>query len=217
MHRPLVSMTRMHRTELRASNYSRGTPAEDAKHGKCEVGKMQRVRSARAVYSYSIKKFADGNFSCKLAKGARILILHAFASLSIESVDYDVSKRRDKSVAIDAYGWRVTRDWIRRRKRRERTKSSYLVRIWSYRKLVHISYFIQRSVSRYALHTGDKDIVIVPDSRNYKYDLGVWEPSARPTKIDDVCARGLHTCAKIVRRNGYENAQDVSEILHFLP
>lgn len=45
-----VSMTKMHLTELRASNYSHRT-FEDAKYGKCEAGKMQRVRSAsRSIF-----------------------------------------------------------------------------------------------------------------------------------------------------------------------
>jgi hypothetical protein len=128
---------------------------ENARPEKCKECEV-----ARAAYSHSIKKFADGNFSYKLAKGARVLILHTFVSLSVASVDDDVSKRRDKSAAIDAYGWRVTQR-LNLTEEKEGAYQKFRVRIWSQCKFVHISYFIRRSVSRYALRTGDKDIVIV--------------------------------------------------------
>lgn len=40
--------------------------------------KRKEYEVHRAAYSHSIKKFLHENFSCKLAKGARVRIFHAF-------------------------------------------------------------------------------------------------------------------------------------------
>lgn len=66
---------------------------ENARPEKCKEYEVHR-----AAYSHSIKKFPHENFSCKLAKGACVRILHAFRACPLlVSATMTTTCRSDKN------------------------------------------------------------------------------------------------------------------------
>lgn len=59
--------------------------------------KRKEYEVHRAAYSHSIKKFLHENFSCELAKGARVRIFHAFRACPLRMSATMTAYRRDKS------------------------------------------------------------------------------------------------------------------------